>query len=74
MLEIEGIFRARQTHLRSNEYLVKYKGCHHKELMWMKIAHLDHLQKMMNKFEQEKGNKLGMLKTRKNKKTHLQMV
>ncbi len=53
---------------------MKYKGCHHKELMWMKIAHLDHLQKMMNKFEQEKGNKLGMLKTRKNKKTHLQMV
>jgi hypothetical protein len=41
-LEIESIFPARQTHLRSNEYLVKYKGCHHKEVVWMKIVHLEH--------------------------------
>jgi hypothetical protein len=42
-LEIENIFHARQTHFKSNEYLVKYKGCHHKKVVWMKIAHLEHL-------------------------------
>lgn len=51
VLEIKSIFRARQTHLKNNEYLVKHKGCHHKEIVWMKIAHLEHLQEMMNKFE-----------------------
>jgi hypothetical protein len=33
--------------------LVKYKGCHHKEAMWMKHVHLDHLPKLVNKFEQD---------------------
>jgi hypothetical protein len=49
--KIEGILCARQTHLQSKEYLVKYKCFHHKEVMWMKLAHLDHLPKMVNKFE-----------------------
>jgi hypothetical protein len=28
---IEGILHTRQTCLKGKEYLVKYKGCHHKE-------------------------------------------
>jgi hypothetical protein len=43
VVEIESIHRARQTSLRSKEYLVKYKGCHHKEATWIKPTHLDHL-------------------------------
>jgi hypothetical protein len=46
-----GILHARQTHLKGKEDLVKYKGCHHKEAMWMKLVHLDHLFEMVNKFE-----------------------
>jgi hypothetical protein len=49
--KIENIFRARQTCLKCKEYLVKYKGCHQKEAMWMKPIHLYHLPKMINKFE-----------------------
>jgi hypothetical protein len=49
--KIENIFRARQTRRKGKEYLVKYKSCHHKEAMWMKPIHLDHLPKMINKFE-----------------------
>jgi hypothetical protein len=52
VIKIEGIFHANQTHLRGKEYLVKYKGCHHKEAMWMKPNHLDNLPKMVNKLEQ----------------------
>jgi hypothetical protein len=47
---------------------MKYKGHHHKEAVWMKLAHLDHLPKMVNKFEQEKCHKLGVKRTRKKKK------
>jgi hypothetical protein len=43
IVEIKGIFHARQTCLKSKEYLVKYKGCHHKKTVWMKPTHLDHL-------------------------------
>jgi hypothetical protein len=43
VVEIKGIHYARKTSLRSKEYLVKYKGCHHKEAMGMKLVHLDHL-------------------------------
>ncbi len=42
-LKIENIFHAKQTHFKSNEYLVKYKDYHLKEVVWMKIAHLEHL-------------------------------
>jgi hypothetical protein len=56
--KIEAIFCTRKTRLKSKEYLVKYKGCHHKEVMWMKLIHLDHLPKMV-KFEQERGQELG---------------
>jgi hypothetical protein len=59
VIEIESIFHARQTHLKSKEYLVKYKGCHHKEAIWMKFVHLDHLPEMVNKFEKEQGHELG---------------
>ncbi len=72
--EIEGIFHARQTYLRNNEYLVKYKGYHHKEAMWMNIVHLDHLRKMLNKFEQERVTNLECKKLERKRKTHLQMV
>jgi len=34
-------------HGQGKEYLVKYKGCHHKEVMWMKLAILNHLTKMV---------------------------
>jgi hypothetical protein len=44
---------------------VKYKGCHHKEAIWMKLVHLDHLPKMVNKFEQEWGHELGAKRIRK---------
>jgi hypothetical protein len=43
--KIKGIFHARQTQLKNKEYLVKYKGCHHKEVMQMKLVHLNHLPK-----------------------------
>ncbi len=39
--KIEGMFCARQTHLKGKEYLVKYKGCYHKEATWIKLAHLN---------------------------------
>jgi hypothetical protein len=51
VVKIKGILHAKQTCFRGNEYLVKYKGFHHKETVWMKHAHLDHLPKMVNKFE-----------------------
>jgi len=40
-------------------------GFHHKETMWMKSTHLDHLLEMVNKFEQERGHKLGVKKTQR---------
>jgi hypothetical protein len=58
-------------HLWSKEYLVKYKGCHHKEAWWMKPTHLDHLPEMVNTFEQEWGHELGVKKTWKGKKNPL---
>jgi hypothetical protein len=36
--------------------------------MWMKLAFLDHLPKMVNKFDQERGHELGVQKTWKKKK------
>ncbi len=43
VVEIKSILHVKQTCLKCKEYLVKYKGCHHKETIWMKLAHLDHL-------------------------------
>ncbi len=60
-VEIESMFCARQTCLRIKEYMVK-------EAMWMKLAHLDHLPKMVNKFEHEKGHELGVKRTMKKKR------
>lgn len=47
---------------------MKYKPCHHKEAVWMKPNHLDHLSEMVNKFEQEWGHELGVKKTSKKKR------
>lgn len=66
--KIGGIFYIKQTQLRSKEYLVKYKPCHHKEAVWMKPNHLDHLPEMVNKFAQEWGHELGVKKTWKKKR------
>jgi hypothetical protein len=51
MAEIISIFHVRQTRLKGKESLVKYKSCHHKEVVWMQLAQLDHLPEMVNKFE-----------------------
>ncbi len=37
----------------------------------MKLVHLDHLFKMVNKFEQEQGHELGLKRTQKKKKDPL---
>ncbi len=54
--EIKKILHTKQTCFRVEEYLVKCKGCHRKEITWMKRTHLDHLFEMVNKFEQEKDH------------------
>ncbi len=63
--EIKSILHVKQTCFRVKEYLVKCKGCHHKEIMWMKPTHLDHLFEMVNKFEQVKGHKFGVERTQR---------
>lgn len=62
-IEIKSIFCTRQTRIRDKEYLVKYKGYHHKEVVWIKPTHLDHMLNIMAKFKHGKGHKLGMKKT-----------
>ncbi len=62
VVKIKDILCARHTRFRGKEYLVKYKGCHHKDVVWMKLDHLDHLLKMVNKFEQKRGHELTRLK------------
>jgi hypothetical protein len=66
--EIKSILYARQTCLKSKEYLVKYKGCHHKEVMWMKPIHMDHLLETMNKFQQESESQIRNEENLKEKK------
>jgi hypothetical protein len=39
--KIESMFHAKQTHLKGKKYVVKYKGCNHKEATRMKFAHLN---------------------------------
>jgi hypothetical protein len=56
VIEIKYMLCTRHTHLRGRGYLVKYKGYHHRDAMWMKPTHLDHLIEMVNKFEQKKGH------------------
>ncbi len=63
--KIKNIFFARHTCFWGKKYLVKYKGCHHKEVMWMKPTHLDHLLDIVVKFEQERGHKLVVKRTLK---------
>jgi len=66
--KVKGIFCTNQTCFLGKGYLVKYKGCYHKEVVWMKLANLNHLPKIVNKFEQGRGHKLGMKKTQKKKR------
>ncbi len=63
VVEIKSIFCMRQTHFRDKEYVVKYKGYHHKEVIWIKLTHLDHMLNMVAKFEHGRGHKLGVKKT-----------
>jgi hypothetical protein len=70
---IKSILHMKQTCLKGKEYLVKYKGCYHKEVVWMKPTHLDHLLEMVNKFGQERGSQTYNEEKLK-KKTHLQMA
>jgi hypothetical protein len=44
-----------------------WKGCHLKESQWVKLIHLDHLPKVVEKFEQEHGHEMGNIKMHKNK-------
>jgi len=62
-IEIKGILCTKQMCLINKEYLVKYKGCHHKEIMWMKFIHMDRLLNIVAKFEQEGGHEFGMKRT-----------
>lgn len=66
--KIKGLLHVKQTCLKDKKYLIKYKGCHHKEVVYMKLAHLNHLSNIVSKFEQDRGHELGMKKTRKKKK------
>ncbi len=47
---------------------MKYKGHHHKDVVWMNPAHLDHLLEMVNKLEQKRDHELGMKKTQQKNK------
>jgi hypothetical protein len=64
---MECIQVARQIKGVDKQYLVKWKGCHPKESQWVKLAHLNHLPKMVKKFEQERGHKMGKRKAHKDK-------
>jgi hypothetical protein len=66
--KIKNMFCAKQTCFSSKEYLVKYKGCYHKEAIWMKPTNPDHVPKIVNKFEQERGHKLRVKNVQKKKK------
>jgi hypothetical protein len=48
-------------------YLIKYEGSHYNEVVWIKLAHVDHKLDMVAKFEQEKGHELGIKKFWKKK-------
>ncbi len=65
--EIECILIMKQTRRINKYYLVKWQGCHLKEFQWVKLAHLDHLPKVVGKFEHEHGHEVGNIKTHKNK-------
>jgi len=46
-------------HLKGKVYLVKHKGYHPKNAIQVKPSHLDHMPKMVAKFEEEYGYELG---------------
>jgi hypothetical protein len=57
---MECISVAKQTKRISKQYLVKWKGCHPKKSKWVKLVHLNHLPKMVEKFEQEHGQEMAI--------------
>jgi hypothetical protein len=62
VVEIKSIFHTWQTCLRDKKYLIKYKGYHHKEVVWIKLTHLDHMLNMVAKSKHGRGHKLGVKK------------
>jgi hypothetical protein len=44
----------RQTRQIGKQYLVKWRGCHHKESQWVKPRRLDHLLEIVEKFKLKK--------------------
>ncbi len=64
-IEIECILDAKQTRRCGKKYLIKWKGCHPKEAQWVSLSHLNHLPKMVQKFEMEKRHELGHKKSHK---------
>jgi hypothetical protein len=64
---VECILIAKQTNRIGKQYLVKWKRCHPKKSKWVKPVHLDHLPKMVEKFEQEHGHELAIRKVHKDK-------
>jgi len=65
--EMECILASKHTRWIDKQYLVIWKGCHSKDLQRVKPAHLNHLPKMVKKFEWEYGHEMGNRKTYKNK-------
>jgi len=63
--KIECILGAKQTQKCGKQYLIKWKGCHPKVAQWVSLSHLNHLPKMIKKFETEKGHELGHKKSHK---------
>jgi hypothetical protein len=56
--DVECTLTTRQSKQIANQYLVKWKGCHPKESHLVKFAYLDHLVKMVEKFEWELGHEM----------------
>ncbi len=42
--------------------MVKYKGYHHKDVVWMKLVHLDHLLENGKQVSARKGHELARVK------------
>jgi hypothetical protein len=66
--KIDDIIRIWETCLQDKENLIKHNECHHKEAVWVKPSHLDHLPDMVAKFKQERGHKFGVKRITKKKK------
>jgi hypothetical protein len=63
--KIECILGAKQTQRCGKQYFIKWKRCLPKEAQWVNLFHLDHLPKMIKKFETKMGHELGCKKSHK---------